>query len=60
MILSNAENQFAPQMTVLTLFMGTPSLVIKDIKPLLITAKGHGTRQMCRTDKYGFKGKIRA
>nr|UZQ22103.1 HEARO endonuclease [uncultured bacterium] len=23
-------------------------------KPLLIAAKGHGTRQMCRTDKYGF------
>jgi 5-methylcytosine-specific restriction endonuclease McrA len=23
-------------------------------QPLLIAAKGHGTRQMCRTDKYGF------
>jgi 5-methylcytosine-specific restriction endonuclease McrA len=23
-------------------------------KPLIITAKGHGTRQMCRTDKFGF------
>lgn len=23
-------------------------------KPLLIAAKGHGTRQMCRTDKFGF------
>jgi 5-methylcytosine-specific restriction endonuclease McrA len=23
-------------------------------KPLLIVAKGHGTRQMCGTDKYGF------
>ncbi|MBD2002323.1 MULTISPECIES: RNA-guided endonuclease IscB [Cyanophyceae] len=23
-------------------------------KPLLIAAKGHGTRQMCGTDKYGF------
>jgi len=23
-------------------------------KPLLIKATGHGTRQMCRTDKYGF------
>jgi 5-methylcytosine-specific restriction endonuclease McrA len=32
----------------------TPKLNIKGIKPLLITAKGHGTRQMCRTDKYGF------
>jgi 5-methylcytosine-specific restriction endonuclease McrA len=32
----------------------TPILNIKGIKPLLINAKGHGTRQMCRTDKYGF------
>jgi hypothetical protein len=32
----------------------TPILKVKDIKPLLITANGHGTRQMCRTDKYGF------
>jgi HNH endonuclease/RRXRR protein len=32
----------------------TPILIIKGIKPLLIAAKGHGTRQMCRTDKYGF------
>jgi hypothetical protein len=23
-------------------------------KPLLIKATGHGSRQMCRTDKYGF------
>lgn len=23
-------------------------------KPLIIAAKGHGTRQMCRTDKFGF------
>ncbi|WP_446364607.1 RRXRR domain-containing protein [Coleofasciculus sp. G3-WIS-01] len=23
-------------------------------KPLTITSTGHGTRQMCRTDKYGF------
>ena len=23
-------------------------------KPLLIKATGHGTRQMCRTDKFGF------
>jgi len=23
-------------------------------QPLIITATGHGTRQMCRTDKYGF------
>ena len=32
----------------------TPILNIKGIKPLLITANGHGTRQMCRTDRYGF------
>ncbi len=29
-------------------------LIVEVIQPLLITAKGHGTRQMCRTDKYGF------
>jgi len=32
----------------------TPKLIVSGIKPLLISAKGHGTRQMCRTDKYGF------
>ncbi|PAX59880.1 RNA-guided endonuclease IscB [Brunnivagina elsteri] len=32
----------------------TPILNIKGVKPLLITASGHGTRQSCRTDKYGF------
>lgn len=32
----------------------TPRLRIKGIKPLLITANGHGSRQSCRTDKYGF------
>lgn len=32
----------------------TPTLKIKGIKPLLIIANGHGTRQSCRTDKYGF------
>jgi 5-methylcytosine-specific restriction endonuclease McrA len=32
----------------------TPILKIKGIKPLLITANGHGTRQSCRTDKFGF------
>ena len=26
----------------------------EDIRPLSITAVGHGTRQMCGTDKYGF------
>ncbi|MBD2606884.1 RRXRR domain-containing protein [Scytonema hofmannii FACHB-248] len=32
----------------------TPSLNIKGIKPLLIAANGHGSRQSCRTDKFGF------
>jgi 5-methylcytosine-specific restriction endonuclease McrA len=32
----------------------TPKLIIKGIKPLLIIATGHGSRQSCRTDKYGF------
>ena len=30
------------------------TLYIEDYQPLLITAKGHGTRQICRTDKFGF------
>ncbi len=30
------------------------SLEVLTNKPLLIRATGHGTRQMCRTDKYGF------
>lgn len=29
-------------------------LIVKGVKPLMITANGHGTRQMCGTDKYGF------
>lgn len=29
-------------------------LITTGIKPLLIAAKGHGTRQQCRTDKFGF------
>lgn len=29
-------------------------LIIKGVKPLLILAVGHGSRQSCRTDKYGF------
>jgi hypothetical protein len=29
-------------------------LVVSEIKPLQIAAKGHGTRQQCRTDKHGF------
>jgi 5-methylcytosine-specific restriction endonuclease McrA len=30
------------------------SLIIKDLVPLRITATGHGSRQMCLMDKYGF------
>ncbi|MEG3934922.1 RNA-guided endonuclease IscB [Microcoleus sp. T3_B1] len=30
------------------------SLSVVTSKPLLIKATGHGTRQMCRTDKFGF------
>lgn len=30
------------------------SVEILTTKPLLMAAKGHGTRQMCGTDKYGF------
>ncbi|AOY84170.1 RNA-guided endonuclease IscB [Moorena producens JHB] len=29
-------------------------LLLKGVKPLLIKAKGHGTRQRCGTDRYGF------
>ncbi|KKD38733.1 MAG: RNA-guided endonuclease IscB [Limnoraphis robusta] len=29
-------------------------LLIKGVKPLLITAKGHGVRRRCRPGKYGF------
>jgi 5-methylcytosine-specific restriction endonuclease McrA len=29
-------------------------LITSGVKPLLIVAKGHGTRQQCRTDKFGF------
>lgn len=32
----------------------TPKLIIKGVKPLLITANGHGNRQSSRTDKFGF------
>lgn len=32
----------------------TPVLFIQGVKPLLITANGHGSRQSCRTDKFGF------
>jgi hypothetical protein len=37
----------------------TPFLNIKGVKPLLITANGHGTRQMCGTDKFGFPNRHR-
>jgi 5-methylcytosine-specific restriction endonuclease McrA len=30
------------------------TLQINGVQPLLITAEGHGNRQMCGTDKYGF------
>ncbi|NEO78061.1 RNA-guided endonuclease IscB [Moorena sp. SIO4G3] len=30
------------------------TLYVESYQPLLIVAKGHGTRQMCRTDKFGF------
>ena len=30
------------------------TLVMKGVRPLLITATGHGSRQMCLVDKYGF------
>ncbi len=30
------------------------SLKVKGIRPLIIIATGHGSRQMCRVDKYGF------
>ncbi|AOW98702.1 MAG: HNH endonuclease [Moorea sp. SIO1F2] len=30
------------------------TLIVEVTHPLLIAAKGHGTRQLCRTNKYGF------
>jgi 5-methylcytosine-specific restriction endonuclease McrA len=38
----------------------TPILNIKGVKPLLITANGHGTRQICGTDKFGFPTRHRS
>jgi hypothetical protein len=32
----------------------TQNIYVENYQPLLIGAKGHGTRQICRTDKYGF------
>src|SRR5690348_17998740 len=41
--------------TVLTLRLSTPESVnVRGIVPLSITATGHGSRQMCRMDEYGF------
>jgi 5-methylcytosine-specific restriction endonuclease McrA len=36
------------------------ALKVLTSKPLLITAKGHGTRQMCGTDKFGFPTRHRS
>ena len=36
------------------------SLEVMTSKPLLIIAKGHGTRRMCGTDKYGFPTRHRS
>ncbi len=38
----------------------TPILKIQGIKPLLITANGHGTRQMAGTNKFGFPTRHRS
>jgi len=35
----------------------TPTLEVLVKQPLLIKATGHGSRQKCRTDKYGFPGR---
>jgi hypothetical protein len=32
----------------------TPLLRVDPISPLLIAARGHGSRRICRTDRYGF------
>ena len=36
------------------------TLVVAGVQPLLIKAMGHGTRQMCRTDAFGFPKSHRA
>ena len=33
--------------------LSTPKLIIKGVKPLLISAMGHGSRQSCTTNKFG-------
>ncbi|MEF1335352.1 RNA-guided endonuclease IscB [Vibrio rotiferianus] len=35
-------------------YSGSTIQIPSNLKPLLIQAKGHGSRQMCRVDKYGF------
>ena len=41
--------------TVLTLRASTPErLDVRGVKPLHITATGHGNRQMCLMDRFGF------
>ena len=32
----------------------TPQLKIEDVRPLIVKAKGRGSRQICQTDKHGF------
>jgi 5-methylcytosine-specific restriction endonuclease McrA len=39
---------------------GTKIIVPEDAKPLLIRATGHGSRQMCGTDKFGFPTRHRS
>ena len=34
--------------------IGTPVLQADGVRPLGITARGHGSRQICGTDRYGF------
>jgi 5-methylcytosine-specific restriction endonuclease McrA len=58
----NRNNQNLPKthwLDAVCVGTSTPILNIKDIKPLLITANGHGTRQMCGTDKFGFPSRHR-
>jgi 5-methylcytosine-specific restriction endonuclease McrA len=38
----------------------TPELTVLSEQPLLIKATGHGTRQMCGTDKFGFPKRHRS
>jgi HNH endonuclease/RRXRR protein len=38
----------------------TPVLQVSGVRPLLIAARGHGHRQVCGTDRYGFPVRHRA